>query len=81
MSVTFPQIVDLLVKSDLIKLTFFLLIGAIIVNGATDAANAIAGVVSTRTLKPSHAIILASLFNFLGVVVMSLVNHRLSTPS
>jgi PiT family inorganic phosphate transporter len=76
MSVTFPQIVDLLVKSDLIKLTFFLLIGAIIVNGATDAANAISGVVSTRTLKPSHAIILASLFNFLGVVVMSLVNHR-----
>ena len=79
MSVTFPQIVDLLVKSDLIKLTFFLLIGAIIVNGATDAANAIAGWFH-RTLKPSHAIILASLFNFLGVVVMSLVNQGLSTP-
>ena len=35
-------------------------IGVIIVNGATDAPNAIATVVSTRSMKPKHAILMAA---------------------
>ena len=49
-------------------------IGVIIVNGATDAPNAIATAVSTRAMKPRHAIIMAAVFNFLGLLLVSLVS-------
>ncbi|MGI6161459.1 MAG: inorganic phosphate transporter [Christensenellales bacterium] len=48
-----------------------ILIGAsIFVNGWTDAPNAITTVISTRVLSPRRAIILAAVFNFLGVMAM-----------
>lgn len=47
-------------------------IGVIVVNGATDAPNAIATVVSTRAMKPKFAILMAAACNFLGLLVVSL---------
>ena len=47
-------------------------VGVIVVNGATDAPNAIATVVSTRAMKPKYAILMAAVFNFLGLLVISL---------
>ncbi len=49
-------------------------IGVIVVNGATDAPNAIATAVSTRAMKPRHAIIMAAVCNFLGLLLVSLVS-------
>ncbi len=46
----------------------FLILAAEFVNGWTDAPNAIATVVSTRTLSPRKAIILATFLNILGVL-------------
>lgn len=40
------------------------------VNGWTDAPNAIATVVSTRVLSPRAAVVLAAVFNLLGVLIM-----------
>src|SRR5687767_12291711 len=48
-------------------LVLFLIQGAEFVNGWTDAPNAIATVVSTRALSPFVAVIMASVFNLLGV--------------
>ncbi len=48
-------------------------IGVIVVNGATDAPNAIATVVSTRAMKPKLAILMAAVCNFLGLLLVSLV--------
>ena len=45
-----------------------LILGAEFVNGWTDAPNAIATVVSTRALPPLAALIMASIFNMLGVL-------------
>ena len=45
-----------------------------IVSGATDAPNAIATAVSTRCLKPKHALILAAVFNFIGLVGMTYIS-------
>ncbi len=42
---------------------------SIFVNGWTDAPNAITTVVSTRVLSPKAAIILAAIFNLLGVLL------------
>ncbi len=49
-------------------------IGVIIVNGATDAPNAIATVVSTRGMKPKAAILMAAACNFIGLLLISLVS-------
>ena len=55
-----------------------LLLGVIFVNGWTDAPNAIATVVSTRVLSPSTAVKLAIVFNFLGVLFMTMVNSKVA---
>jgi len=47
----------------------FLVLAAEFVNGWTDAPNAIATVVSTRVLSPSRAVVMAAVFNILGVLV------------
>lgn len=49
-------------------------LGVILVNGWTDAPNAIATCVSTRAIGVRKAIIMAAVFNFLGVFVMTAVN-------
>lgn len=51
-----------------------LTLGVILVNGWTDAPNAIATCVSTRAIGVRKAIIMAAVFNFLGVLVMTAVN-------
>lgn len=52
--------------------TGLLVLAVLLVNGWTDAPNAIAAVVSTQTLSFRKAVLLASLFDFLGAVVMCL---------
>ena len=51
-----------------------LTLGVILVNGWTDAPNAIATCVVTRCMPPKAAIVMAALFNFLGVFIMTLLN-------
>jgi PiT family inorganic phosphate transporter len=41
-------------------------------NGFHDAANSIATVVSTRVLKPTHAVLLAAFFNFVALFIFNL---------
>ena len=41
-------------------------------NGFHDAANSIATVVSTRVLKPVHAVMLAAFFNFIALFIFNL---------
>lgn len=55
-------------------ITVLLTLGVVFVNGWTDAPNAIATCVSTRAMSPRLAIIMAAVFNFFGVLVMTLLN-------
>lgn len=55
-----------------------LTIAVILVNGWTDAPNAIATCVSTRAIRPRPAILMAAIFNFLGVLVMTSVNKTVA---
>ena len=48
-----------------------LCLGATIVNGATDAPNAIATVVGTRAMAPNAAIAMAAICNFVGMVIIT----------
>ena len=51
-----------------VAVVLILILGAEFVNGWTDAPNAIATVVSTRSLSPLQAILMASLLNLLGAL-------------
>lgn len=55
-----------------------LTLGVILVNGWTDAPNAIATCVSTRAIGARAAIVMAAVFNFLGVLVMTAVNSSVA---
>lgn len=49
-------------------IVLLLILGAEFVNGWTDAPNAIATVVSTRSLSPGQAVVMASVLNLIGVL-------------
>lgn len=55
-----------------------LVLAVIFVNGWTDAPNAIATCVTTRAIKPKTAIYMAAVFNFLGLLVMTLFNRSVA---
>lgn len=66
------------VNNPALAITVLLTLGVIFVNGWTDAPNAIATCVSTRSLNPKKAIIMAAIFNFLGVLVMTMFNSMVA---
>ncbi len=55
-----------------------LTLGVILVNGWTDAPNAIATCVSTKAIGVRKAIVMAAIFNFFGVLVMTSLNHSVA---
>jgi PiT family inorganic phosphate transporter len=59
-------------------LVLALVLAAEFVNGATDAPNAIATVVSTRVLSPRSAVVLATLLNAIGVLSGTAVAKTIS---
>ncbi len=63
-----------MVGSPMLTVSTILTLGVILVNGWTDAPNAIATCVSTRAIGVRKAIIMAAIFNFLGVLVMTALN-------
>ena len=74
MAVSFVEFLEQLVSNPVLLITVLLTLGVVMVNGWTDAPNAIATCVSTRSLSPRSAIIMAAVFDFLGIFIMSSVN-------
>lgn len=72
----FSGFIGLILKNDNVGLSIasLLIIGVIFVNGWTDAPNAITASVSTGALKLRSGIILAAIFNFIGALVMGIIN-------
>lgn len=78
MTVTLSDFLSELMRNPALVITTLLTLGVIMVNGWTDAPNAIATCVSTRSVKPKTAIMMAAVFNFLGVLVMTMVNCKVA---
>ena len=70
--ITLPQFFELMGHSPLIVITVLLALGVVFINGWTDAPNSVATCISTRALSPKKAIVLAAVFNFIGVLLFSL---------
>ena len=62
------------IHNPMLLVSTILTLGVILVNGWTDAPNAIATCVSTRAIGVRKAIIMAAIFNFFGVLVMTAIN-------
>ncbi len=78
MTIDLLDFLSKLFSNNLLFVTVLLTLGVILVNGWTDAPNAIATCVSTRAMKASHAIMMAAVLNFLGVLVMTILNAKVA---
>lgn len=78
MTVTFTEFLQGLISNPALLITVLLTLGVVLVNGWTDAPNAIATCISTRSMSPRPAIIMAAFCNFLGVLVMTVINTKVA---
>lgn len=76
--IDFPSFISQLAGSPALLVTVLLTLAVILVNGWTDAPNAIATAISTKAIAPRPAIIMASIFNFLGIFVMTSFNKTVA---
>lgn len=74
MTISLADFLSQITVNPMLAVTVILTLGVILVNGWTDAPNAIATCVSTQAIHPRAAIIMAAVFNFLGVLVMTIFN-------
>lgn len=78
MGISLLEFLSRMISNPALFITVMLTVGVILVNGWTDAPNAIATCVSTRSISPKAAVLMAAFFNFLGVLVMTLVNKTVA---
>lgn len=64
------ELAQLMIAHPSLIVTTLTILGVVFINGWTDAPNAIATCISTKAIRPKPAIIMAAIFNFLGVLVM-----------
>ncbi len=79
MEVNFLTFIDAMKSSPILLITVLMTLGVIFVNGWTDAPNAIATCVTTRCMGVRSAIIMSAVFNFLGVLIMTLINTSVAS--
>jgi PiT family inorganic phosphate transporter len=78
MTIHFVEFLQQLPSNPALLITVVLTLGVILVNGWTDAPNAIATCVSTRSIGPKSAIVMAAICNFLGVFVMTMISKAVA---
>lgn len=78
MDLSFSFFFQQLISNPVLLITVFLTLCVIFVNGWTDAPNAIATCVSTRSMDVDAAIIMAAVCNFVGVLVMTMINSTVA---
>ena len=76
--ISFSDFLSQLTQNPALLVTVILTMAVILVNGWTDAPNAIATAVSTKAIAPRPAILMASVFNFLGILVMTSFNKTVA---
>ena len=78
MSINFGEFLQEITTNTPLLIVSLLTMAVILVNGWTDAPNAIATCISTRSMEPRPAILMAAVFNFLGILVMTFINKTVA---
>ena len=79
MEINAEAVVGAIAANPILGVIILLCLGATVVNGATDAPNAIATVVGTRAMRPGPAIIMAAACNFVGMVLITMVSAAVAS--
>ena len=74
MAVDLSSVLAAIAANPMLGVIVVLCIGATMVNGATDAPNAIATVVGTRAMPAGRAIAMAAICNFIGLVGITAIS-------
>ena len=78
MDISIQNLINLIIEFPALLIIFILISIIMFINGLSDAPNSIATCVSTRSMTPKKALIFASIFNFLGVVIMCVINMKVA---
>lgn len=78
MTIALSEFLSQLFSNPALLVITFLTMGVILVNGWTDAPNAIATCISTKSMSPKNAILMATVMNFFGVLIMTTVNAKVA---
>ena len=79
MEVAIGTVITAIIANPVLGLIILLCLGGTIVNGATDAPNAIATVVGSKAMRPTPAIIMAAICNFIGLVGITAISTAVAS--
>ena len=79
MDLSLSYFVQEVTSNPVMLVTVALTLGVIFVNGWTDAPNAIATCIGTRSMGVRSAILTSAVFNFLGVLIMTHINSSVAS--
>ena len=78
MEITFIDFINNLINTPSLLITTILISGVMFINGCSDVPNAVATCVATRSLTPKKALVLAAVFNFLGVLIITFISSKVA---
>ena len=78
MTISFSDFLLKITTNSMLMTTIILTLAVIMVNGWTDAPNAIATCVSTLSMSVQAAVFMAAIFNFLGLFLMTMINSKVA---
>lgn len=78
MDISFGYFLRQVGSNPVLLVTVLLTTGVILVNGWTDAPNAIATCVTTRCMRADPAIVMAAVCNFLGILLMTMFSPKVA---
>lgn len=78
MEISFSEFLNRLAGNPPLRVTVLLILGVILVNGATDASNAIVSLVASEGMELRKAIRMAAFFNFAGLALMTAWNANVA---
>ena len=79
MDLSLSYFIQEVISNPVMLVTVALTLGVIFVNGWTDAPNAIATCIGTRSMGVRPAILTSAVFNFLGVLIMTHINSSVAS--
>ncbi len=79
MDLSLSYFIQEVTSNPVMMITVVLTLGVIFVNGWTDAPNAIATCIGTRSMGLRPAILTSAVFNFMGVLIMTHINSSVAS--
>ena len=78
MTIRLSEFISQLIRNPALAVTVVFSVGGLLVNGGAGAPHARAPRVDTPAIRPKHAILMAAIFNFFGVLLMTAINSTVA---